>query len=89
MLVVSGDIDTTVDVNRLPQVWTSGAWRDLNTAQISLPLYPFMLLAPDGRVFNAGPQQTSRYLNTSGTGAWTQRPVEHGWISKLWQRRHV
>ena len=71
VLVVSGDVDTTVGVNRLPQVWTSGAWRDLTTAQISLPLYPFMFLAPDGRVFNAGPQQTSRYLNTSGTGAWT------------------
>ena len=71
VLVVSGDIDTTVGVNRLPQVWTNGAWRNLTTAQISLPLYPFMFLAPDGRVFNAGPQQTSRYLNTSGTGTWT------------------
>ena len=78
VLVVSGDIDTTVGVNRLPQVWTSGAWRDLTTAQISQPLYPFMLLAPDGRVFNAGPQQTSRYLNTSGTGAWTNGPASTG-----------
>ena len=78
VLVVSGDVDTTVGVNRLPQVWTSGAWRDLNTAQISLPLYPFMLLAPDGRVFNAGPQQTSRYLNTSGTGAWSNGPSSTG-----------
>ena len=78
VLVVSGDVDATVGVNRLPQVWTSGAWRDLNTAQISLPLYPFMLLAPDGRVFNAGPQQTSRYLNTSGTGAWTNSATSTG-----------
>jgi hypothetical protein len=76
VLVVSGDVDTTVGVNPLPQVWTTngttnGTWRDLSTAQISLPLYPFMLLAPDGRVFNAGPETTTRYLNTSGTGAWT------------------
>ena len=75
VLVVSGDVDKTVGVNRLPQVWTNGTWRDLTAAQISLPLYPFMLLAPDGRVFNAGPQQTSRYLNTSGTGAWSNGPA--------------
>ena len=78
VLVASGHIDTTVYLNRLPQVWTSGAWRDLTTAQISQPLYPFMLLAPDGRVFNAGPQQTSRYLNTSGTGAWSNGPSSTG-----------
>ena len=57
VLVVSGDIDTTVGKNILPQVWTNGTWRDLSTAQLGLPLYPFMFLAPDGRVFYAGPQQ--------------------------------
>ena len=36
-----------------------------------MPLYPQMLLAPNGQVFNPGPSQTTRYLNTSGTGAWT------------------
>ena len=71
VLVVSGDIDTTVGVNRLPQVWTNGTWRDLTTAQIALPLYPFMLVAPDGRVFNAGPQDVSRFLDTANSGAWT------------------
>ena len=30
-----------------------------------------MFLAPNGQVFNAGPGQTTRYLDTSGTGAWT------------------
>ena len=78
VLVVSGDIDTTVGVNRLPQVWTNGAWRDLTTAQLSQQLYPFMFLAPDGRVFNAGPQKTSRFLNTSGTGAWKNGPDSTG-----------
>jgi hypothetical protein len=78
VLIVSGDVDTTVGVNPLPQVWTNGTWRDLSTAQISLPLYPFMLLAPDGRVFYAGPERTSRYLNTSGTGAWTNGPPSDG-----------
>ena len=30
-----------------------------------------MLLAPNGKVFNAGPTTTTRYLDTSGTGAWS------------------
>jgi hypothetical protein len=30
-----------------------------------------MFVAPNGKVFNAGPTQLTRYLNTSGTGAWT------------------
>jgi hypothetical protein len=78
VLVASGHIDATVGLNRLPQVWTSGEWRDLTTAQIGMPLYPFMFLAPDGRVFNPGPQATSRYLNTSGTGTWTIGPASTG-----------
>ena len=71
VLVVSGDVDNTVGVNPLPQVWTDGQWRDLTDALIQMDLYPRMFLAPDGRVFNAGPQQTARYLDTSGTGRWT------------------
>lgn len=78
VLVVSGEVDATVGVNRLPQVWTNGTWRDLSTAQTALQLYPFMLLAPDGRVFNAGPQQTTRYLDTSVTGAWANGPTSAG-----------
>jgi hypothetical protein len=73
VLVVSGDIDRTVWNNILPQVWqlASGTWRDLTSAQLGLPLYPSMFVAPNGRVFNAGPQQTTRYLDTSGTGSWS------------------
>ena len=33
--------------------------------------YPWMLLAPNGLVFDAGISATTRYLNTSGTGTWT------------------
>jgi hypothetical protein len=78
VLIVSGDIDTTVHANPLPQVWTNGVWRDLNTAQLQVSLYPFMLLAPNGKVFNPGPQQTSRWLDTTGTGAWTNGPASTG-----------
>jgi hypothetical protein len=73
VLAVSGDVDTTVGVNRLPQVFeaATGTWRDLTNAQLSMPLYPWMHLAPNGKVFNSGPGQTTRYLDTSGTGEWT------------------
>jgi hypothetical protein len=63
--------------NQIPQVWqANGTWRPLG-APLSgevLPLYPWMLLAPDGRVFNSGPQKTSRFLNTSGSGTWSDGP---------------
>ncbi|HEY9464484.1 MAG TPA: hypothetical protein VIR54_15430, partial [Vicinamibacterales bacterium] len=73
VLVISGDIDRTVWNNTLPQVWqlANGTWRDLTSAQLALPLYPTMFVAPNGRVFNAGPQQRAQYLDTSGTGAWS------------------
>src|SRR5262249_44043253 len=72
-LGVSGTIDTTVGVNTLPQVYetATGTWRSLTSAQLSLDLYPMMFLAPNGRVFQAAPSQISRYLDTSGTGAWS------------------
>ncbi len=35
-----------------------------------MPLYPFMFVLPDGRVFDAGPDTTTRTLNTT-TGQWT------------------
>jgi len=73
VLVVSGDIDTTVGVNPLPQVYrpADATWRDLTSAQLSLKLYPWMHLAPNGKVFMSGPEQITRYLDTSGTGQWT------------------
>jgi hypothetical protein len=72
VLVVSGMVDTTVGMNLLPQVWqrATGTWRSLTTAQLLHPYYPYMFLAPDGRVFIAGPAQKSRLLGTSGTGGY-------------------
>lgn len=73
ILVVSGDVNSNTVVNPLPQVYqaASNSWRNLTSAQLEMPLYPVMLVAPNGEVFNAGPSPTTRYLNTSGTGAWT------------------
>lgn len=73
VLAVSGDVDTTVGVNKLPQVYqaSTGTWRDLPNAQLSLPLYPWMHVAPNGKVFNSGPGQVTRYLDTNDAGAWS------------------
>src|SRR5229473_637032 len=73
MLVVSGWIDTTQGVNVEPQVWqtATASWRYLSTADLALPFYPFMFVAPNGKVFCAGPSQTTRYLDVTGTGAWS------------------
>jgi hypothetical protein len=73
VLAVSGMMDTTLGMNLLPQVWqtATGTWRDLTNALLQLPYYPYMFLAPNGKVFNAGPNQTTRYLDTSGSGLWT------------------
>src|SRR5262249_588972 len=34
--------------------------------------YPFLFQAPNGKVFDAGPQQAARYLDVSGSGAWSE-----------------
>jgi Galactose oxidase-like, Early set domain/Glyoxal oxidase N-terminus len=71
VLVIGGNIDNTFGVNQLPEVYTtSGTWRPLNSAQRSLPLYSWFHQAPNGRVFNSGPEVTTRYLNTAGNGSW-------------------
>ncbi|HZV99039.1 MAG TPA: galactose oxidase-like domain-containing protein, partial [Methylophilaceae bacterium] len=73
VVVVSGDVDITTGSNPLPQVWqiATGTWRSLTNAQLKLPLYPYLFLAPNGRIFDAGPSISSRYLDTAGTGAWS------------------
>jgi hypothetical protein len=64
MLITSGRVDT-------PEVRTvSGSLRALSGAVLGLPLYPWIDVAPNGRAFYSGPDQTLRALDTSGTGAW-------------------
>jgi Domain of unknown function (DUF1929)/Glyoxal oxidase N-terminus len=73
VLVIDGDINSGTNLNTLPQVYqvSTNSWRNLTSAQLALPLYPRMFVAPNGNVFEAGPDPVSRYLNTSGTGSWT------------------
>ena len=56
----------------LPEIYNVDAntWTPLTAAQRRMPLYPFMFVLPDGRVFDAGPDTTTRTLDVS-TGTWT------------------
>jgi hypothetical protein len=74
MLVTSGSISSSAGVDLVPEVWQTnlgGGWRELSNASLSQPLYPWMFLAPNGKVLDAGPSQTTRYLDASGAGAWS------------------
>jgi hypothetical protein len=64
MLITEGGPDTP-EVRR-----TDGTLRALTGAVLNLPLYPWLDVAPDGRAFYSGPDQTMRKINPSGTGAW-------------------
>ena len=55
----------------MPEVLkTDRGLRALNTASLSLPLYPWMDVAPNGRAFDSGPDPTMRSLDTAGGGSW-------------------
>jgi galactose oxidase len=71
VVVVSGTYNVAYWTNELPQVWSNGVWRDLTNAARYIPLYPDLHLAPNGKVFLAGPDQMTMYLDPTGTGQWT------------------
>jgi len=57
----------------IPEVWEpSGAVRVLTTASLELPYYPRTFLAPNGLLFYAGEERTTRYLDPRGTGTWRE-----------------
>ena len=51
---------------------TDGSVRELSeqTATMDVPFYPWMDVAPDGRVFYSGPDDNLRKLDPTGAGAW-------------------
>ena len=85
VLVISGTIhgpSSSQVYNETPQVYqrASNSWRTLSSGVLHTQLYPFMFLAPNGTVFLAGWNPDTRYLDASGTGAWTFVANSiHGW----------
>jgi hypothetical protein len=67
----NGEMLITSGGPAIPEVRQSdGTLRQLSNASLSLPLYPWFDVAPDGRAFDSGPDQTMRSLDPSGTGGW-------------------
>ncbi len=67
----NGELLITEGGPDMPEVRkTDGGLRSLNTASLNLPLYPWIDVAPNGRAFYSGPDQTMRSLDTAGGGSW-------------------
>jgi Concanavalin A-like lectin/glucanases superfamily/Domain of unknown function (DUF1929)/Bacterial Ig domain/Bacterial Ig-like domain/Galactose oxidase, central domain len=90
VLVVSGDNITLNAPNvivplkngseTLPEIYDvdTNTWTTLPAGQRRMPLYPFMFVLPNGKVFDAGPDTTTRTLDVN-TGQWTtvgQSPID-------------
>jgi hypothetical protein len=71
VLALSGWINPSQLAN-VPEVYNPAAntWTTLPGASRSNPMYSFMFVLPDGTVFNAGPDVSTRRLNIS-TQTWT------------------
>ena len=74
VLTLAGTDSTGAQVT-IPEVWDGTGWRQLTGASLALSYYPRTFVAPDGRVFYAGEEQLSRYLDVTGTGSWTDGPL--------------
>jgi PKD repeat protein len=70
VVILAGTDESGVAVP-LPEVWSRGTVRPLIGASRTFQYYPRAFLAPNGRLFYAGEEQTTRYLDPTGAGSWT------------------
>ena len=77
VLVLSGSMTRKNDQHPLPQVYmaATGTWRNLTGALAVMDNYPKIYVTPDGRVVSIGRERITTFLDTSGTGSWTQGPT--------------
>jgi galactose oxidase len=69
---------TRFPTNPNPQLWRGNDWAPTQNFQ-TLQLYPRLHVEPrQGRVFMAGPQGQSYFLDVTGSGTWTPGPVRDG-----------
>jgi Domain of unknown function (DUF1929)/Carbohydrate binding domain len=72
--LANGDALITSGGPSTPEVYSSngtGSLRKLTGADLGQALYPWMQLAPNGKVVQFGPEATLRSLDSNGTGGWT------------------
>jgi hypothetical protein len=60
-------------INPIQQIWQAGAWHTIVDFQ-TLPLFPRLHVAPDGRVFMCGGHMQSFFLDVHNGGTWTGGP---------------
>jgi len=67
--------------NSTPEIWDDAPWKQLTpfieAADLQQFLFPRFHLAPDGRVFMAGPGVDSFFFDTAGVGTWVQSSSRH------------
>ncbi len=101
LALASGEVFTATGTNgeRTTELWNSATgWRRftgidwqtiLNEAGFDQRWHPFLFLAPDGRIFHAGPTDRMNWINTTGNGSLTyanvnvpgtQFPKEGAWV---------
>jgi hypothetical protein len=70
-ILTVGGLSQNQQSNQTPQVYqTSGTWRNLTGVAPFAPiLYPWLHVAPDGRVFVSGGSEFTTFLNTAGAGS--------------------
>jgi galactose oxidase len=73
VLVLAGRDQESAEVT-VPEVWSNGTIRSLTGASKTLPYYPRAFLTSKGTVFVAGSAAFTRYLTTTGAGAWKSGP---------------
>ena len=62
----------------LPEIYnpSTNAWTDIPSAGRKIPLYPFMFVLPNGKLFDAGPDKVTRTLDLT-TNQWTTVGTSH------------
>jgi galactose oxidase len=84
-LVTVAGRDSASNEVLVPEIWEGGRWVRLPGASLRLPYYPFLFLAPNGRVFYAGDRVQARWLDVDASGAggrgkWTTAAaLKHLW----------
>lgn len=71
-LVVVAGKDQNGQTVKVPEVWNGTSWRALTGASRLVPYYPRNFVAPNGKIFDAGEEKTTRYLGTGGSGGWSK-----------------
>lgn len=70
-ILVTAGLDEDKEVNGVPELWDGERWTRLPEAFNDESRGPtFQFLAPDGRLFRAGPEELTDWLDV-GTGAWS------------------